>query len=175
MADSQRLFFALWPDATVRQRIAVAGTRATAAAGGRPVPPENYHLTLAFLGSVPAEHLPALLRVARAIRMQPFSLALDHTGYWPRPRVAWLRPAVCPAALQQLVDDLWGGLAPLGFAPDSRTFKPHVSLVRKAPGGLGSRLAQPIVWAVDDFVLVRSETLPAGPVYSLLERFPATV
>ncbi len=171
MAEQQRLFFALWPDDSVRQRIAAAGSRATAAAGGRPVRPENYHLTLAFLGNVPTEQIPALVRVAQRVRLQPFTLTLDRTGYWPRPRVAWLRPATCPTELQQLVDDLWAGLAPLGYQPDSRSFKAHVSLVRKVPGGLGSVLDEPIAWHVDDFVLVRSVTLPTGPVYTVLERF----
>ena len=64
-------------------------------------------------------------------------------------------------------------LARLGFAADSRTYKPHVSLVRRVPGGLGSQLHEVIEWPVREFVLVRSDTWREGPVYTTLDRFSA--
>lgn len=173
-ADTQRLFFTLWPTDPVRQRISAAGAAAVRAAGGTPVAPANYHLTLAFLGSVPVAQTDAVLDAAREVRFAPFTLVLDRTGYWPRPQVAWLKPAECPPPLAGLVADLWTALEPLGYAADSRSYKPHVSLVRKVPGGLGSLVQPPVEWRVDEFALARSDTLPAGAVYTLLERFAAT-
>ena len=171
---SRRLFFALWPDDSVRRQIVAACGGAIQAAGGRPIPPENYHITLAFLGNVTADRADAVRSAARAVSFPPFTVALDRTGYWPRPRVAWLKPAVCPPELAGLAADLWAALAPIGFTADSRTYKPHVSLVRRVPGGLGSRLPEPVSWPVSEFVLARSETRPEGAVYTLVERFPAT-
>ena len=45
-----RLFYALWPDEPLRERLAEAARDAVRQSGGRPVPAGNYHLTLAFLG-----------------------------------------------------------------------------------------------------------------------------
>ena len=172
-ADTQRLFFSLWPDDEVRRHISATTQAAVAAAGGRPIPPVHYHITLAFLGSVPRDQLAQIVTAARTVRCRSFSVKLDRTGYWPRSQVAWLKPSSCPSELARLVDDLWTALAPFGLVPDSRSYKPHVSLVRRVPGGLGSLLAEPVVWPVDEFVLIASETQPPGSVYTLLEHFPA--
>lgn len=171
--DTQRLFFALWPDDVTRRQIVAATGAAVAAAGGRPVPPANYHVTLAFLGSVPRDQLPQIINAARPIRFPEFALELSRTGYWPRPQVAWLKPSKCPAALAALVDNLWAAMAPFGLTADSRSYKPHVSLVRRVPGGLGSELDAPLVWPVREFVLASSATRPSGSVYTVLEHFPA--
>lgn len=173
VTDSQRLFFSLWPSDEVRQQIVAAGAPAVRAAGGKAIPPENYHLTLAFLGNVPGDAVAELIFAARRVRFPSFTLQLDRTGYWPRSRVAWLSPSASPAALEKLAADLWSELQPLGFVPDENSFTPHVSLVRKVPGGLGGLPESPVVWPVSDFVLVKSETQPAGSVYSLLEHFAA--
>jgi len=50
-----RLFVALDLPDGLRARLAAAGARVAADAGGRAVPPENLHMTLAFLGEVPPE------------------------------------------------------------------------------------------------------------------------
>ena len=157
----------------MRQQIERAGAAAVRAAGGRAIPSANYHITLAFLGNVSVEHLDNIVSAARRVVFNPFTISLDRTGYWPRPQVVWLKPDQCPAQLSQLEHALWGELSPLGFRADSRTYKPHVSLARKVPGGLGSVLDEPVQWPVKGFALVRSETLSGGAVYTLLDQFPA--
>jgi len=171
--DSARLFFSLWPTSEVRQQIVAAGEQAIDAAGGKPIPPENYHITLAFVGDVPRDTIPELIFAARSIRFPAFELQLDRTGYWPRSQIAWLKPSVTPSPLAKLVAELWVALSTLGITPDEHSFAPHVSLVRRVPGGLGRLLDQTVVWPVRDFVLVQSATQPSGSVYSLLEHFPA--
>lgn len=171
--SAARLFFAIWPDQAVREQIIAATKSAVDAAGGRPIPPENYHITLAFLGSVSAPYLAAVRRAGRVLGFPTFTLTLARTGYWPRSRIAWLGPLACPEPLRALVAGLWEPLAAVGLSAANPDYKPHLSLARKVPGGLESRLLQPIEWPVTEFVLVRSDTSPAGAVYTALEHFPA--
>jgi 2'-5' RNA ligase len=167
-----RLFFALWPDAPVRDALGEAARPMLEACRGRRVAQRNYHLTLAFLGGVPAARLDALRTAAGAVRAAPFDLVMDCHGHWPEARVAWLGCRRIPAAAPALAQGLWAALEPLGFPPDPRPFRPHLTVLRACracdwPGPLA-----PVTWPVRDFVLVRSETLPAGPVYEVVDRWP---
>jgi 2'-5' RNA ligase len=94
--SAARLFFAIWPDQAVREQIIAATKSAVDAASGRPIPPENYHITLAFLGSVSAPYLAAVRRAGRVLGFPTFTLTLARTGYWPRSRIAWLGHAGVP-------------------------------------------------------------------------------
>ena len=62
---NQRLFFALWPSLELSHELySVAGR--VLEGDGRRVPPENIHLTLAFLGSVKASFRQCAERAAAA-------------------------------------------------------------------------------------------------------------
>ena len=174
-ANTQRLFFSLWPDDRVRRQISAATQDAVAAADGRVISPDNYHITLAFLGGVPRDQVAALIAAARTVRFPAFSLELDGMGNLARSLVVLSNADCCPVQLVKLVDDLWAVLEPFGLVPDSRAFKPHVSLVRSVSAGSGSQLPEPIIWPADEFVLISSETLSTGSAYTLLEHFPAGV
>jgi 2'-5' RNA ligase len=169
----KRLFFALWPDDEIRVQIATDAGRTIESAGTPTVPPINYHITLAFLGSVSASSLPDILAAVRNVRFLPCEITLDHTGYWPRSRVAWLAPSGYPLVLSALVDDLWNKLAGLGFQAEARQYRPHVSLGRNVSGGLAMRLKTPVVWPVSSFALAESTPSAEGPGYTVLEQFPA--
>ena len=171
----RRLFFALWPDAHIRSQVADQVARAieSGAADGRRVPPANYHITLAFLGSVSASSMADIVAAAGRVRFLPFNLDLVRTGYWPNAKVAWLAPENCPPFLQTLVDDLWNRLADLGLQREERPYLPHLTLARRTQGGLGMRLDSPIAWQVSSFVLAESTGGPDGPVYTVLEEFTA--
>jgi 2'-5' RNA ligase len=170
-----RLFFALWPDAAVRRRIAAESGPVLKRFRCNPVPAVNYHLTLAFLGTVARRQIPNLQAAAADVEFTPFDLELDTIGSWPRSRVAWLGASGCPGELTTLVDDLWSALGKLDFIPDSKPFAAHVTLARNFLGKVARELDDsPIEWPVREFVLVNSETLPEGAVYSVLARFPAT-
>ena len=91
----KRLFFALWPDNAVRGRLAeVAGLLPMNT--GRRVPPDNFHITLVFLGNVQEQVVPELDAAAERLRQPGFSLQIDRCGWWNRAKVAWLAPAYHP-------------------------------------------------------------------------------
>lgn len=169
--ETRRLFFALWPDDTLRSKIAdwlasMDGVR------GRPVAIDNWHLTLCFIGSADVNQQQCLEQAANVISDIPsFDLILDQYGYWRRPRVFWLG-GQAPESLLRLVDHLRAGMKACGIEPETRPFAPHMTLLRKvghAPAGVFSASMS---WHVADFALVSSNTRPQGVEYQVLQRWP---
>ncbi|MBU6421650.1 MAG: RNA 2',3'-cyclic phosphodiesterase [Gammaproteobacteria bacterium] len=155
-ADGQRLFFALWPDEALRHTLYKETRRAVRASGGKPVPAENFHITLAFLGHLDAAGALAANAAAEATTGEGFDLVLDRMGFWADARVAWLGAQTIPEAGSRFAAALREALRTRGIAVDIRPFLPHVTLARKVskPGSLGT--LRPIRWPVREFVLVHS-------------------
>jgi RNA 2',3'-cyclic 3'-phosphodiesterase len=165
-----RLFFALWPDdaaAGALERLAVA---LQSRAGGRAVPREKIHITLAFLGQVAADRADDLVQAAGSVDEAAFELVLDKTGAFRRARVAWAGASDPPAALIAAQSRLQEGLLARGFALEERPFAPHVTLVRKTERALRAEPVEPIAWRVDEMTLVRSDT--GAGTYTVMARWP---
>jgi 2'-5' RNA ligase len=161
-----RLFFALWPDDEVRRRIAVHRQ-----AQGRPVPPENWHVTLVFLGSVWPEQRERVEAAANAVRTPPFRFRLDSFGHWRRAGIAWLGSSEAPPALLGLQKQLVAAARSAGIDVETRRYQPHLTLARNAPAAPVSSI-EPIEWEVADFSLVESETPATGARYTVRRRWP---
>ncbi len=169
--STERLFFALWPDDDTRARCARAGIELESTSGARVVP-DNLHITLSFLGFVDAQKRNCAEAAGDAVRVAPFTLTLDHVGYFAKPKVAWLGARALPEQLLTLADDLTARSAACGIVLDSRPFAAHMTLIRKMNGApLPLRFA-PIVWRVTSFSLVKSETRASGALYSVLRTWP---
>jgi 2'-5' RNA ligase len=172
-----RLFFALWPPTAAAERLAALARASARQFGGKPTRRENIHLTLAFLGEVPDERLPLLIRTAQIVDGAPFALRIDCLGYWRRPQLLWAGSTSPGAALGELADDLRQTLTEAGFAvaDQDRAFTAHVSLLRKLPETrvpLALPAIETITWRCSSFVLVRSQTSDAGSTYQTLADFP---
>jgi 2'-5' RNA ligase len=169
---SRRLFFALWPDEPTRQQLLRETRRLVRRCQGKPVPPENYHVTVAFVGTVPAERFDAIAAAGRATEFAQFELLFERVGYWPRPRVLWVAPSRCPPALNTLVSMLWDRLSDAGLEREARAYQPHLTLCRKLGRPIEARLANPVRWSVSSFVLVESVVVDGRSIYQVMERFP---
>jgi 2'-5' RNA ligase len=128
-----RVFFALEFDPDMVMRLADWRDRQFSGSG-RPVPPANLHITLAFIGEIQARSLDALCSdvddwCARAAP-RGGSLRLDQTGYWHRPGIYWLGPSHWPDSLQRLADGLRSISARAGGKRERKRFQPHVTLFR---------------------------------------------
>jgi 2'-5' RNA ligase len=168
---ARRLFFALWPDQATRRRLEKTCRKAVRSCGGRSVPPENYHITLAFLGNQPGALFDDIVVAASAISLQPMALELDRFGYWPKPRVFWLGPSKHPESLVKLAAQLRAKMELLGLQPERRPLKPHISLCRKVAATPNADLPRPVRWPVENFVLVESVTAESGAQYQVVKRF----
>ena len=170
----KRLFFALWPDAKVRQSLARIASRSLKRRG-RTVPAENLHLTLAFLGAVPADRQRCMERVADNLAAGTFELAFNHLGYWPRPRVIWSGCEDTPEALLLLVDALRQGMRRCGLEPENRPYRAHMTLARKASVAPTFGASHDTVeWRIGNFHLVESKTLSSGARYETLRSWKLT-
>jgi 2'-5' RNA ligase len=162
----QRVFFALWPDAAARERLAACARDVVRQVGGRAPRPENQHLTLAFVGAVEPGRIAALERVgaAAARTAAPFTLTLDRLCAFQRTGIAWLGARSLPDELTRLAQALREGLAAGAFPVDARPFAAHVTLARQC-GTLAARQVPPVAWRVDRLALTGSELRPEGSRY----------
>jgi len=102
------------------------------------VPPQNMHLTLKFLGSLPLSHLDFIKRMlAQSVDSNPqFDLQISGLGSFPnskRPRVLWAG-IHAPAGLASLQKTIEDGASRLGYNKEERPFSPHLTLGRVRQG-----------------------------------------
>jgi 2'-5' RNA ligase len=151
--------------------------------GWRWVQPGNIHLTLRFLGEVPAEHERGRrdLWSTAAAHVSPFSFRLQGIGSFPprgRPRVLWVgvREQGGERRLEQLAADLEAAARGAGFEHENRPFRPHLTLARAERSGRATlpellQYGPGAALDVDHATLFQSQLLPAGARYSVLESF----
>ncbi len=166
--DKLRLFFAIWPDAAARAHAAVHAQ----AVSGRCVVPENMHITLLFLGDVEVQRLPALEQAVAAAGLPACSTRLDRLEITRR-GIAWLSMTRVPASLVLLYRGLVDACAGIGFEPETRPFRPHLTLARRARPRRPQPI-QPFGWRVDELSLVQSQQNADGPCYRILRQWPLT-
>ena len=169
--DTLRLFFALWPDDATRDVLNRTGKWLHQHWGGRRMRADTLHITLAFLGSTPAEQLDTLVACADTVHSEPFELNLDQAGYWRHNRIGWLGASQTPPQYLELVGLLNAALQAAGFPVDTRPHVPHVTLLRNSAGG-EVLTCEPVLWPVSDFVLVSSRTEAEGAYYEVIRRWP---
>jgi len=172
-AEIKRLFFALWPDAQTRRALQRETRAAVRCCGGRPVPPSNYHVTLAFVGPVAVAQQEALVLLAEKVPMPVLDLEFDHYGCWSRPGLFWIGPSHFSHRLTHLVECLWGQVEKLGIRRERKAYQPHLTLCRKLQAVPELAPPRPVRWRARDFVLVESVTAPTGARYRVVTRFSA--
>ncbi|MEO0477953.1 MAG: RNA 2',3'-cyclic phosphodiesterase [Planctomycetota bacterium] len=149
------------------------------------VQPEDFHITLRFLGAIDPAALRTHREALRTVQEEPFDLTLRGIGRFPegasaQPRVLWVGITPCPGldVLQAAVSDVLraGGL------PDDRysSYSPHVTLARldaREPTAAvaeflsaHAELELPTV-RVDRFSLYQSHLDSDGPNYKPLEHY----
>lgn len=192
MSDSGRMirvFAGVAASEGARRRLeALSGRLGGALPGVRWVPPENYHLTLAFLGDVAETDLHEVCRAVgeAAGGHGRIGLRLRGAGAFPgprQPRVIWAgvtggEEELC--RLSALASDVRRAASDAGYPTGDDRFAPHVTLGRFKPGRSSvldatEALGRAARWDGGAFpveeVLVYGSTLKAeGVAYAVLSR-----
>jgi RNA 2',3'-cyclic 3'-phosphodiesterase len=150
------------------------------------VRPENLHVTLKFLGEVPEPDVP---RVCEALSdcasPRPMRLNVDYIECLPpRGPVRVIAAGVGGDVgrlilLHREIEDACGRI---GFAPESREYRPHITLarakvplprhVRESLSAAGGRHVPGPAFDVRESVLMESRLRPQGAEYLPVARFP---
>ena len=155
----------------------------------RRVPAPLLHLTLAFIGNVPAERREGIAAALEepARRSAAIDLELSGLGAFPAsgpPQIAWVRARTGGPGdpLGALAADVRDALAKADVPFDPKPFRPHVTLARARKdvtaadaGRIRRLLAQEVprlTFRADAISLVESRLSPMGPSYTTLASLP---
>lgn len=164
----KRLFFALWPDETIRQNCQKIVH--SLHGHGRPVAVTNLHATLVFLGNVNETQQAAMTEAAAQISVPPMTLTFNQLAYWKRPAIVCLVAERVDPIVLTLVEQLTAAALKNGIAVEQRPYRPHITLLRKAKV-LPELEIQPIDWLADNFCLVESCSTPTGVAYRVIQQW----
>jgi RNA 2',3'-cyclic 3'-phosphodiesterase len=164
-SSTARLFLALWPSLAVRRALVVQQARWAWPAGAAPTAANKLHLTLHFIGAVPAARLVELTQGLR-VRVPRSTLVLDTAELWPN-HCAVLCPSQVPAPLVALHGALAQALRARNLPVETRPFRPHVTLARNAAGVVPPAQPTALYWPVRAYALVQS----AGGRYTPIARY----
>lgn len=151
------------------------------------VSPENWHLTLRFLGETDPARVDALISRLRGacVHFTEQDLAFSGLGAFPNaqePRVIWVGLSA-PSQFMKLTESVQKAAEEFSLrGGEHDVFHPHLTIgrVRDVAAAqrraLGRELEQrsfgaPIAWRVNRVVLMRSELGPAGSTYTELAEF----
>ena len=150
------------------------------------VKPEGIHLTLKFLGDIETSMLEPITQAMAdaAAAISPFKLGVQQPGAFPnlqRVQVVWVGLGGEVDKLKQLHKSLDANLTRLGFAPENRPFKPHLTLARLGNEAsaeqrqqLGELVAATRLEAsqtvnAEGISLIKSQLTRAGAIYSRID------
>ena len=168
-----RVFFGLELDASTVLQIAAYRDRQLPCAG-KPVSPANFHITLAFIGSLNNSAIERLCGsvedwLARS-HVTGELLDLDQTGYWDKPGIYWLGPTTWPEPLSGLARKLRGLATAVGAKRDRNPFQPHVTLYRRCAAAPPAPSQTPAIsLSYQHFALFESRQGKQGVSYHVLQ------
>jgi 2'-5' RNA ligase len=149
--------------------------------GARWVDPENYHVTLRFIGNIDDATAREVASLLGRVRRRPFELRVEDLksfgGRKPRAVVATLGPSQEVAELQAEHERL---MQRVGLEPDGRKYSPHVTLARLRDSSsrqvadylaVRAPLRSP-PFQISRFVLFSSRTSAGGGPYVIEAAYP---
>ncbi len=166
----QRVFLGLRPARATREALLTL-PRDLGVESGRLQHVDDVHMTLVFIGQVDEARLGRLRELAAGVSGERIELDMDRLEYWRRPRIACAGVSSPPPALLDLQQRLARMLRDAGFAIESRAYRPHVTLARKARAFEDRSLKESIRWEADGFLLYASASDGRLPRYRPIETF----
>jgi len=167
-----RLFFAVLPPLDVRNGIAAAALRLPLDAESTLVLPDNYHMTLAFVGEVPAAQLATVREIGNSQHACSFTVRFDAYEYWPEAAVLVAAAREIPSSLTRLWERIHAGLAIHQLARKPELLRPHVTIARKVSQAPVLQAMSAFAWKARTFSLMQSNRDGAQLSYTVLNTWP---
>jgi 2'-5' RNA ligase len=167
-----RLFLGLRLPDPVLDAVEAWQAQHLAGRGIRPVPRDNLHVTLAFLGRRPAGELEAIVRELQAAAADASpDLRLAPSRYRETRNVAMLVLEDLGGGATALAEDLQGRLEALGaYKREERPWLPHLTVARfREPPGFRPGIPPMGTLVPSDAAAYLSRLRPAGAQYEVLE------
>lgn len=145
--------------------------------------PDQWHVTLVFLGEVDDEARARLVRELASVREAKLTLRMDGLGVFERVGILHAQVEVTPELLR-----LYGAVAAAvkraGLEVEDRPYRAHITLARsrnrdgrkaieRLGRAVGNREQQRLHerWEAEEFLLYESQLSPGGSRYVVQERF----
>jgi 2'-5' RNA ligase len=164
-----RLFFGLKPDPQTAMDI-IDWRERSLPPMARPVPVDNLHVTLAFLGEVQDRYLEELIDLADQVRSDPFKLRINQLGFWSKPKILWVGPDEIPQAVSQLAKILGNVRRRMRFRAEKKEFLPHITIARRCEIPPPASVLKPdFTIYFDRFTLYESSRIKSGLYYRAVQ------
>ncbi|GFN31265.1 RNA 2',3'-cyclic phosphodiesterase [Paenibacillus xylaniclasticus] len=186
--EKQRLFIALPVPAPYKTSIAAMMAKLREAMPFRRwVHPDDLHVTVQFLGEAVSRQIPSIEQAIRkaVAGTPPFDIAVRGLGSFGKPgwpSVLWGGIEADAERLQALYRTVVQAMQPLGFEPEARPYKPHLTLARNYDGAapIASQLLTDLPfpdagetwqWKAESVTLYRSRP-SSQPMYEAVGEYP---
>jgi 2'-5' RNA ligase len=179
-----RLFAGLDLPAPIQDNLRRLIDRFRSSARLRWSPVENLHITTKFIGEWPEERLDEIEAALAGVTGEPIPVAIRGLGWFPNPHnprvfFAAVRAPESLVALARTTDE---AVAAIGVEREKRPYAAHLTLARIGEPNTDLTALRRLVAGLDSddfgeftattFHLYRSQTGPAGSVYTRLATFP---
>lgn len=148
--------------------------------------PKNIHLTLKFIGDVPASDIDSIKNIIIDVAggYGSFEASIKGTGVFPserNPRVVWIGVDSGKDKIKDIYTELEERLVSIGIPKEERGYTPHITLARvkyikdiKGFAGIISKYKENLFGSlsVDGISLIKSTLTPKGAVYEVLYSIP---
>lgn len=177
MSKTKRLFLALAISDDTKHAINQWRARHMETLTQKPVPLDNYHVTLVYMGAIEQSKYATLVEKLREVRSDNFQLTFSKTQHFRGAKALVLTPASIPPKLIELQRNINRVVKQVGLPFETRTYNPHITLYRKVSEAQFQTLEEdglPLPYVdipVDHFALYESLSTETGVQYHMLEEF----
>jgi 2'-5' RNA ligase len=181
-----RLFVALMPPKEALSKMADAAAPLKDALGVKLLPPDNWHLTLKFIGYSDEAKEKEIAAALSSVEFPPFTVRLFGAGAYPSkdyPRAIWIGGESHGAT--ELAGRIEDALEGVGIPREGKKFSTHITVARSKSAGdiedflkkngamepAGVAPHEICSFEARSFSLVESKLLPQGSSYKVLREY----